>query len=131
MQKPWFGHGRGDDYLIHDNVGSLVSVPDGMWIIAFGTGGIAGLIALFAAMILPTVLIARRFPPHTWNHPTIAGAAALAVFMLTYAIDCLMNAMVNPVYLVALGGLAAVAVAKDPTVSRRRPPLSVSSGSRS
>jgi hypothetical protein len=53
-----------------------------------------------------------------WGHAALAAPTALAIFMATYAIDCLMNAMVNPIYMVALGAIAALAVAKNPMPKR-------------
>jgi hypothetical protein len=113
MQKPLFGWGNSDEFLKSDE-GSDPSVPDGLWVIALGTTGIAGLAALFAAMIVPAVALAWRFRNGPWDDPKMAAAAALAVLLLIYAADCLMNAMIDPVYAVALGGVAAVAVARQP-----------------
>jgi hypothetical protein len=112
MHKPWLGWGRGGDFLVRDEANNVRSIADGMWVIALGSGGVLGLVALFAALLVPALVVVWRFPARTWNQPNMAAPAALAVFMITYAIDCLMNAMINPVYLVALGGLAAVAASK-------------------
>jgi hypothetical protein len=73
-------------------------------------------------MLLPPVAALRRFGPPTWAHPAMAAPAVLAVFLITYTFDCLMNAMINPIYLVALGGLSAMAM--SPTITCRRPSAS-------
>jgi hypothetical protein len=114
MQKPIFGWGPNGDFLIKDDVGRVTSIPDGLWLIAFGGGGLVGLAALFGAMLTPTFALMRRYPARTWAHPAMAAPAALAVFLPTYAIDCLMNAMVNPVWMVALGSIGTLAVAPNP-----------------
>jgi hypothetical protein len=112
--QPWFGWGRGGDFLVRDNVGNMISIPDGWWVIALGTTGVVGLVASYAALLLPALALLRRFPAATWRHPAMAAPGALAIFLLTYALDCLMNAMINPAYLVALGGVATAAVCKHP-----------------
>jgi hypothetical protein len=114
MMKPLFGWGPNGDFLIKDDTGRVVSIPDGLWVIAFGSSGLVGLAALFGAMLVPTFVLMRRFPPRTWRHPAMAAPAALAVFLPTYAIDCLMNAMINPVWMIALGAVAALAVSPNP-----------------
>ena len=111
MQRPLFGWGNSDEFLKNDE-GTNPSVPDGLWVIALGTTGTAGLAALFAAILIPAVALAWRFRNGPWDHPKMAAPAALAVLLIIYAADCLMNAMIDPVYAVALGGVAAVAVAK-------------------
>ncbi len=113
MTKALLGWGPKDDYLVKDDAGRITSVPDGLWVITLGTSGLIGLFALFAAFLTPTIALLRRFPAKYWVHPAMAAPGALAVFMTTYAIDCLMNAMINPVYLVAMGGLASLAVATN------------------
>jgi hypothetical protein len=114
MMKPLFGWGPNGDFLVKDDTGRVVSIPDGLWVIAFGSSGLVGLAALFGAMLVPTFALMRRFPARTWRHPAMAAPAALAVFLPTYAIDCLMNAMINPVWMVALGAVAALAVSPNP-----------------
>ena len=114
MMKPVFGFGTDGDFLIKDYNDRIVSIPDGLWVIALGSGGLVGLTALFGCMIFPTIAFIRRFPAKTWGNPAMAAPAAIGVFLITYAIDCLMNAMVNPIYLVALGGLAALSVSRHP-----------------
>jgi hypothetical protein len=113
-QKMIFGWGPNGDFLIKDLDGRVVSIPDGMWVIAFGGGGLIGLTGLFGAMLAPTIALMRRFPVRTWAHPVMAAPAALAVFLPTYAIDCLMNAMVNPVWMVGLGAISALATVQNP-----------------
>ena len=111
MTKALLGWGPDDSYLIKDDFGRITSVPDGLWVIAAGTTGLAGLTALFGAMLMPTLAVIHRYPAKTWGHPAMAAPAVLAVFLATYAIDCLMNAMQNPVYIVCMGGLASLAIA--------------------
>jgi hypothetical protein len=122
MMQPLLGYSRNGDYLVFDADGNQLSIPDGLWVNVLSMSGIAGLTLLFVAMLLPPVATLRRFGPPTWAHPAMAAPAVLAVFLITYTFDCLMNAMINPIYLVALGGLSAMAM--SPTITCRRPSAS-------
>ena len=111
MQKPLFGWGTDGEFLIKDYNNRITSIPDGLWVIALGSGGMVGLVLLYGTMLMPVVALIRRFPARTWQHPAMAAPGALAIFLVTYAIDCLMNAMINPIYLVALGSVAGLSMA--------------------
>ena len=76
-----------------------------MWIIALGTNGVLGLIAFESGLLLPMAMLVRHYPVRTWRTPTLAPAAALATLAAVYAIDCLANAMINPIYYLAIGGV--------------------------
>jgi hypothetical protein len=78
-------------------------IGDGMWIIALGKYGVLGLFAWAGALILPGLGMAWKVPARTWGSAAIAPAAALAVIGVLYLWDSMMNAMVNPVWLVAMG----------------------------
>lgn len=83
-------------------------IPDGMWIIALGCNGLVGLAAFLGAMVLPAAKFARRYAAQFWNHPQLGPSATLAVISALYMCDCLFNAMINPVLLLTLGGLASL-----------------------
>lgn len=51
-----------------------------------------------------------RYPARLWLHPMVAPAAALAVCLTLYMFDSVLNAMVNPIFMLAAGGLATVSV---------------------
>ena len=114
MVKPMFGWGPNGDFLLKVDFGRITSIPDGLWVIAFGSSGLVGLAALFGMLLVPVFMFVRRFPVRTWSHPAMAAPAVLAVFIPTFAIDCLMNAMINPAWIVALGGLGTLSVVRDP-----------------
>lgn len=83
------------------------AIPDGLWIIAFGDTGAIGLASLTFAILLPPLLFLKRYPPEQWLDPLVAPAAVFAVILSLYMIDCLANAMINLVYIVAIGGMAS------------------------
>jgi hypothetical protein len=99
----WGGYGRS---RVFDEHGRDISITDGLWIITLGQNGPVGLMNLIMSLLLPVFLFLRRFRPERWNEQTLAVPAVMAIFLATYMIDNLLNAMINPVYMVFTGGLA-------------------------
>ena len=59
-EKPWFGWGGWGRNLVRDPVtGLIASVPDGRWIIVFGSFGWVGYIAEMGLLALPIALLSR------------------------------------------------------------------------
>jgi hypothetical protein len=111
MQQPWFGWGGWGRNFATDASGRVISTVDGMWIIALGTHGIIGLVAFDSALLVPMVLLIRRYPVRAWRTPTLAPAAVLTTLTNLYTIDCIANAMVNPIYYLVLGGVTGTLAA--------------------
>lgn len=108
----------------HPETGKRV-VQDSLWIIAYGMRGAIGLISLFSALLLPLVAFCLRYPASLWRRKDIAPVAVLVVVVMLYVVDCLLNAMINPIYILSCGGIAGVAIQPpDPAprlTQRRRP----------
>ncbi len=113
----WGSHNRN---RVVNEEGHSITTTDSLWIIFFGQRGAIGLTALYATFFLPVVGIIRRCPAHTWRRPDRAPAIVLAIVLLMYAADCLVNAMLNPVYVLAAGGLSGCAFALKPAATKRR-----------
>jgi hypothetical protein len=111
LQQPFFGWGGWGRNFVTDASGRPISVVDGMWIVVLGTHGLVGLIAYDSALLLPMVLLIRRYGVRAWRTPTLAPAVVLATLTNLYAIDCLANAMINPIYFLALGGVSGTLTA--------------------
>jgi tetratricopeptide (TPR) repeat protein len=105
LERPVFGWGRFNRANIMNKDGSKATVQDGFWIVALGTGGMVWLSALLGLMLLPMFLTIRRFPVATWSNPQVGPVVALSMILLLTMIDFLSNAMLNPIYAVAIGGL--------------------------
>lgn len=121
-QKPLFGWGGWGRALVYDDTGKLLTVPDSLWIIEYGEKGIVGLASMMAIFLIPPVaILAWRCPPRLWLKPDYAPLAALAVTVLMYTIDCMLNAMLNPIYILACGGLAGMALQPLKAPANRRP----------
>jgi len=113
LKHPIFGWGGWGRSRVHDDEGKDISVTDGLWIIVFGLRGLVGLAALNMAILLPIYGFLRRYPPGTWGHPTVASGAALSVLLGLYMIDNLLNAMINPIFTIAAGGLTGLMAVPD------------------
>lgn len=104
MLRPWLGWGRFGRSFVYDE-GGRMSAVDSMWIITLGVGGLASLVATGLVLALPALLLLRRYPARHWGHPRLAPAAALAVLVLLWAVDDLLNSMMSPVYPAIAGAL--------------------------
>jgi hypothetical protein len=103
----WGGWGR--SRVLLDPYGPQYTVQDSLWIIAFGENGTVGLASLFSAMLMPIVaLFGLRYPAWKWTNPKVAPAAVLAIVVMLYMVDCILNAMINPIYILAVGGIAGL-----------------------
>jgi hypothetical protein len=109
-QRIVFGWGGYNRNRVFDEYGKDTTVTDSLWIIAFGVNGAFGLFSLTAAILVPVLSFIVRYPARTWSNPNVAPAAALAVCIVLYMLDCLLNAMVNPIFMLAAGGLATLAL---------------------
>jgi hypothetical protein len=108
LQRPLFGWGRWGRSRVYDDEGKDISLTDGQWVLALGESGLVGLAALIAILTVPVIRALRLVPPRAWTHPAYAPVPALAVVAAIYGVDNLINAMLNPVIVLALGALANV-----------------------
>ncbi len=106
LEKPIFGWAGWGRSRVYDWLGKDLSITDGMWVIAFGQHGLVGLVSFTAVILLPVWLTLRRIPVRLWAHPKAAPAAALAITLILYMVDNLLNAMTNPVFMLMAGALA-------------------------
>jgi len=102
MQRPIFGWSRNGGFNPVSADGKSITT-DGLWIIVFGASGYVGLASLNAMLLLPTVLFMRRFRPATWQDPDVAPIATFALILPLFMVDNLSNAMLNPIYAIAMG----------------------------
>lgn len=104
-QKPLFGWGGwGRSLIRHPETGAILSVPDGRWIIVFGTFGWLGYICEFGLLALPLVL-ALLYQMRAAARPLPAELGALALILGITMIDMLLNATLTPVTLLIAGAI--------------------------
>jgi hypothetical protein len=106
LERPVFGWGRLTGGANNHRGG--LAVRDSLWIVVFGECGFLGLIALMATLLLPVMVFVWDVPGDRWQQAGVAPAAALAVVMILYTLDNLANGMVNPVFMLAAGGLSGL-----------------------
>ena len=46
----------------------------------------------------------------TWMNRDIAPVVALVVVIILYVLDCLLNAMINPIFILTCGGLSGLII---------------------
>jgi hypothetical protein len=112
MQRPILGWGlwSGKDASAEDaGFNSMNAVTDGWWAIVFGTSGFVGLISFTITMLLPVFWLCWRVPPKVMFDREHAPAFAMAMLVVMFVLDCLSNAMMNPIFIVAVGGLSGLA----------------------
>ncbi|HEY9599454.1 MAG TPA: O-antigen ligase domain-containing protein, partial [Cyanophyceae cyanobacterium] len=120
QQRMMFGWGDSGGNRIYDELGNDISVTDSMWIIAYGQQGVFGLISFTAMLIVPSLgFVFLRYPPSTWSNRKVAPAVGLALILVLYLLDSVLNAMTCPVFMLANGGLAGL-VLKEPETNRAK-----------
>ncbi len=106
----WGGWGRSRLYTEDE---AKQATTDSLWIIIFGDRGIVGLSSIFASSLLPAFVFCIRYPARTWLNPKVAPAAALAVVITLYMLDCTVNAKLNPIFTLASGAIAGLLLQKQ------------------
>jgi hypothetical protein len=69
-----------------------------------------------AVLLLPQLLLMWRVKPEAWAVGPLPFACALMVINVLYSIDSIPNAMVNPIFTLAIGGLSGLLAHKTPAV---------------
>ncbi|HOS96286.1 MAG TPA: O-antigen ligase domain-containing protein [Deltaproteobacteria bacterium] len=110
LQNPLFGWATWGKARVYDEEGRDISVTDGLWIIAFGNHGLVGLVSMTLAVLMPVFFFVRSYPASSWGDPRVASAAALSLLLAIYMVDNLLNAMVNPIFIVTAGGISGLPV---------------------
>ncbi len=117
-QRMLFGWGDSGGNRVYDESGRDITITDSLWIIAFGSQGLVGLISFTASLFVPSFgFCFSRYPPSTWSNPKVAPVAALSLVLILYMLDSVLNAMVCPVFMLASGGISGL-VMKEPETNK-------------
>jgi O-antigen ligase len=103
IEQPLFGWGGWNRSRVLDEHGNNITTPDSLWIIALGQFGLLGLVSLVTMLLLAPLLIYRRLGPYRIDHHLWAPATVLALVCVLYMVDNLLNAMINPIFMLILG----------------------------
>ena len=126
--QPLLGWGAWDrslvgdkDHIVKTREGPVKVIPDSFWIVVFGKYGLVGLASIAMAILMPLLLLIRRFPASSWARPEIAPAAALTMILGLYMLDNVMNDMPNPLFTLIAGGATGAlrGLQKEPTCRSR------------
>ncbi len=109
MQRPVFGWGGWGRSRVYNELGEDISTTDGLWIITLGKYGLFGLSMLVLTILGPAVSFVVKVRPAKWRTASYAPMAALSILLSLYMVDNLLNAMVNPIFILTAGGLAGMA----------------------
>lgn len=126
LRRPVFGwgaHSRNRPSEMGEDVKNLAT--DGLWIITLGQRGVVGLAAMTGTIMLPVILVLRRLRPRDWIYPSTAPLGVLAIVLTVFMIDSLFNAMPNPIYVVAAGGMAGTLSARAVQLNRQSREISL------
>ena len=116
-EKPAFGWGGWGRSLIRDpETGEILSIPDGRWIIVFGTFGWLGYVCEMGLLALPLVLIWLSMRRDTPLSPHIAP---LCLILGITMMDMLLNATLTPVTWLTAGAILGHAEKRLPRTARR------------
>lgn len=81
---------------------------DSMWLISLYMFGFVGLVSLCLSIMLPALAYVWRSRSFQWDGTLVPAGTVLSLILLLWMIDNLANAMLNPVWVLAAGGLATV-----------------------
>lgn len=108
-EKPVFGWGGwGRSLVRHPETGEIESIPDGRWIIIFGTFGWLGYLCEFGLLALPLMLMGIKSFSRSaeFNSPMIGPVALILGITM---IDMLLNATLTPLTWLAAGAVLGYA----------------------
>lgn len=117
-EKKWTGWAGWGRERVYNDVGRVLTIPDGLWIITIGQRGWIGYLSLFGLLTLPLMWLAmsRRIdhiPPQTMT------LSLIAVGNLIYMI---LNATMTPIGLLVFGAVAGfVAYGAQTTETEEQP----------
>ncbi|WP_113910737.1 hypothetical protein [Roseovarius dicentrarchi] len=95
-KKPLFGWGGWGRNLVRDKqTGRILTIPDGEWIIVFGTFGWVGYIAQMGLLGGPLILLWWGMPRKS-RQPLPPYAAPVALLLAITMMDMLLNAILTP-----------------------------------
>lgn len=113
-EKPMFGWGGWGRSLIRDpETGEILTIPDGRWIIIFGTFGWLGYICEMGLLALPLILIwlSQRGPNAAPISPYLP---ALCLILGITMMDMLLNATLTPLTWLTAGAILGHAERRMP-----------------
>lgn len=108
-EKNWFGWGGwGRNLIMHRETGQILSIPDGQWIIVFGTFGWVGYLAQMGLLAAPLALLMRG-TSKLKEAEVSPYVAPLAIILIATMADMLVNASLTPFTWLCAGAILGYA----------------------
>ncbi|HOE64946.1 MAG TPA: O-antigen ligase domain-containing protein [Candidatus Hydrogenedentes bacterium] len=114
LERPVFGWDGWGRARVTSDSGEDRTLVDGLWIITFGSKGLFGLGALLLLILGPVALLLLQIRVRHWSHPALAPVTAVALLLPLFMLDGLLNAMLNPIYVLIAGGIAGFKLQPPP-----------------
>ena len=119
-EKPLFGWGGwGRSLIRHPETGEILSIPDGRWIIVFGTFGWLGYICEFGLLALPLIMMWMYIRSHR-DAALSPWVAPLTLVLGITMMDMLLNATLTPLTWLTAGAILGHAERLMPRVQKRK-----------
>ncbi len=116
-EKPFFGWGGwGRSLIRHAETGEILTIPDGRWIIIFGTFGWLGYICEMGLLALPLILIWWSLRQGPALSPYVAP---LCLILGITMMDMLLNATLTPLTWLTAGAILGHAERRMPRAAHR------------
>ncbi len=132
LNRPWFGWGgHGRNWPVNPETGArLIGMVDALWVIAFSGYGFLGLTSIYLSLGIGPWCVLRRSGGLVGSEPRLPAEAIaseepyggrvesssyeasvypviLSLIVTFFMLDSLMNAILNPVYVLAAGALVS------------------------
>jgi hypothetical protein len=102
----WGGHNR--DWPVDPETGKLlIGMVDALSLITFSSSGFFGIVTMVVGMLIGPWTVLRTTSKESVKREKVAVAMAvvLSLIVTLFMLDCLVNAMVNPTYIMITGAL--------------------------
>lgn len=117
-EKPLFGWGGwGRSLIRHEETGQILTIPDGRWIIVFGTFGWLGYICEMGLLALPLVLMLFVLRKHGQTGVS-PYAPPLCLILGITMMDMLLNATLTPLTWMTAGAILGYAERRMPRAAK-------------
>ena len=85
---------------------TTVGMIDSLWLVIFSTRGIIGIFFMATMMLIGPWLVLRPHKKEPFNNTfSRMGPILLSLIVILFLIDCLVNGMLNPIYILVSGAL--------------------------
>jgi hypothetical protein len=108
-EKPWFGWGGWGRNLVRDSeTGAIISIPDGHWILVFGSFGWLGYLAEMGLLCLPLALLGREIR-RRGTEGISPFATPIALILAATMVDMMLNDTLVPMTWLCAGSVLGYA----------------------